>query len=74
MPDHLARPIAIFDDPLQGAARFVQVGSSAVEPAQAGLGVGDDGAASGWFTSWAIEAASAPKVVTRVTCARSVCA
>jgi hypothetical protein len=40
--DHLHRPIAIVDDPLQGATRFNQVGSSAIEPAQAGLGVGDD--------------------------------
>src|SRR5271166_2607656 len=28
-------------------------------------------AASGWLTSWAIEAVSSPKVVTRVTCASS---
>jgi len=39
-------------------------GSSAVEPAQTGLGIGTT-AASGWFTSWAIEAVSSPSVVTR---------
>ncbi len=31
-------------------------------------------AASGWFTSWAIEVASSPSAVARVTCARSFCA
>src|SRR6266851_3606999 len=31
-------------------------------------------AASGWFTSWAIEAVSSPSVVTRVTWASSACA
>ena len=41
--DHFARPIAVLDDRLQGAARFVQVGRVAVEPAQACGGVGDDG-------------------------------
>ena len=43
VPDHLGCPIALLDDLFHGAARFVQVGSPAVEPAQAGLGVGDDG-------------------------------
>ena len=31
-------------------------------------------AAIGWLISWAIEAASCPIVVTRLTCASSVCA
>jgi hypothetical protein len=39
---YLARVIAIFDDPLHGAARFVQVWRVAVEPAHSSLGVGDD--------------------------------
>ena len=29
--------------------------------------------ASGWFTSWAMEAVSSPSVVTRITCARFAC-
>src|SRR5260370_13514530 len=41
--DHLSRPLGALDDVLSGATRFVQVGSFAVEPAQASLGVGDDG-------------------------------
>ncbi len=36
-------PIAIVYDPFHRAARSVQVGSFAVEPAQTGLGIGDDG-------------------------------
>ena len=31
-------------------------------------------AASGWFTSWAMDVVSSPSVVTRVTCASSACA
>jgi len=42
-PDHLACPIAVVDNPFHRAARCVQVGSFAAEPAQTGLGVGDDG-------------------------------
>jgi hypothetical protein len=42
-PDHLACPIAVGDNPFHRAARRVHVGSSAAEPAQTGLGVGDDG-------------------------------
>src|SRR6202162_5540260 len=41
-PDHLTRPIAVVDNPFQRSARCVRVGSSAAEPAQTGLGVGDD--------------------------------
>ena len=41
--DHVARPIAILDDCLHRSARLFQVGSLAAKPAQAGLGVGDDG-------------------------------
>ena len=41
--DHFARPVAVLDDGLHRAARFLQVGRVAVEPAQAGCGVGDDG-------------------------------
>src|SRR3981081_4366411 len=40
-PDHLTGPIAVVDDPFHRAARCVQVGT-AIEPAQTGLGVGDD--------------------------------
>ena len=36
--------VAIHDDPLQGVARFAQVGIFAVEEAQGGRGVGGDGA------------------------------
>jgi len=42
-PDHLTRPNCVVYYPFHGAARCVQVRSSAVEPAQTGLGVGDDG-------------------------------
>src|SRR5258708_22996089 len=42
-PYHLACPIAVVDNPFHRAARCVHVGSSAAEPAQTGLGVGDDG-------------------------------
>ena len=41
--EHLTRPIALVDDPPQGLARFAQVGSFAIEPAQASRGIGDDG-------------------------------
>ena len=41
--DHLARPVAVLDDGLHRAARLVQVGRVAVEPALTGCGVGDDG-------------------------------
>src|ERR1700722_18892762 len=40
--DHLARPVAVVYYPFHRAARRVKVGSSAVEPAQTGLGVGHD--------------------------------
>src|ERR1700692_180018 len=69
-PDHLACPIAVIDNPFHRAARCVHVGSSAAGPARAVRPWGG----SGWFTSWAIEAASSPKVVTRTTCARFACA
>jgi hypothetical protein len=42
-PDHLARPIAIVDDPFHRAKSCVQLGSLAAEPAPTGLRVGDDG-------------------------------
>src|ERR1700693_4047789 len=49
-PNHLPRPIAVIDNPFHRAARCVQVGNPAVEPAQTGLGVGDDaGARLGHF-------------------------
>src|SRR5260221_10312523 len=41
-PDHFARPITVFDNPFHRATRSVQVGSSAVQPAQTGLRVGND--------------------------------
>ena len=69
--DHLTRPIAILDDPLAGRGALRPGRDFAVEPAQAGLGVGGDGG-EGWLTSCAIEAVSSPKVVTRVACARSI--
>src|SRR6202047_1760275 len=40
---HFTGAIPVVYDPFNRTARCVQVGSSAVEPAQAGLGVGDDG-------------------------------
>ena len=42
-PDHLAGPDAAVDDPFRRAPRSCQVGNIAAKPAQAGLGVGDDG-------------------------------
>src|ERR1700722_3310468 len=41
-PDHLTSPIAVVYYPFHRAARCVQFGSFAVEPAQTGLRVGDD--------------------------------
>src|SRR5882672_3267392 len=41
-PDHLTRAIAVFDNPFHRATCSVQVGSSAVQPAQTGLRVGND--------------------------------
>ena len=35
-PNHFARAITFFDDPVHGAARFVQVWDISVEPTQAG--------------------------------------
>src|SRR6202035_4188987 len=40
--DYLACPIAVIDNPLDRAARRVQVGSSTVEPTQTGFRVGAD--------------------------------
>src|ERR1700677_3175543 len=41
-PDYLIRPIAVVYYPFHRAARCVQVGNLAIEPAQTGLGIGDD--------------------------------
>src|SRR6202043_2925392 len=40
--DYFARPVAILDDPLDGAAYAIQVGIFAAKKAQAGLAVGHD--------------------------------
>ena len=42
-PDYLACPVAVVDDPFHRAACCGQVGSFAVEPAQTGLGIDNDG-------------------------------
>ena len=41
--DNLARPIPVTDDSLKGFSSFVQVLLVAVQPAESGIGIGDDG-------------------------------
>jgi len=67
--DHVTRAVGILYDLHRRLAGRVAIRRHAVQPAQAGTAA-DAMAASGWLISWAIEAASSPKVVTRAACAR----